>query len=310
MRLLFPGACSPTAVTETCRRLGEPVDPEQSTTLPSESVALTTATQNLPSRHLDGMPLKRSGLPPERESKRLGAILSIGIACAVVAPIAYFAVGNPFASGSHGFRLRQEIQNAMGLPAVSETVSEAGQSEAARGKQLANAEPPNVVSDKKQPVGQLSHPVPMAIERPAEAVAPALTSRAVPLSPLASAPASLPEQPQPGPGRVMAMRPNGMDPDQIQLLLKQGQEFMVVGDLATARVVLRRAAEAGAVAAAFALAQCYDPKVLTQMHALGVAPDISEARRWYEIAGQLRSAEAACVASSRADRRRPSCPTP
>jgi TPR repeat protein len=84
-----------------------------------------------------------------------------------------------------------------------------------------------------------------------------------------------------------------MEPDAIQLLVKQGQEFVAAGDLATARVVLRRAAEAGDVAAAFALAQCYDPKVLTRMHALGVAPEIGEARRWYEIARHLGSAEAA-----------------
>ena len=91
----------------------------------------------------------------------------------------------------------------------------------------------------------------------------------------------------------MAVRPSGMDTDEIQLLLKQGQEFAAVGDLATARMVLRRAAEAGDVGAAFALAQCYDPKVLTQMRARGVAPDIGEARRWYEVARQLGSTEAA-----------------
>ena len=68
---------------------------------------------------------------------------------------------------------------------------------------------------------------------------------------------------------------------------------MAVGDLATARVVLRRAAEAGAAAAAFALAQSYDPKVLTRMRVWGVAPDIGEARRWYEFARQMGSPEAA-----------------
>ena len=83
------------------------------------------------------------------------------------------------------------------------------------------------------------------------------------------------------------------DADEIALLLKQGHEFVAAGDLATARIVLRRAAEAGAAAAALALGQTYDPKVLAKMRALGVAPDTEEARRWYETAQRLGSREAA-----------------
>jgi hypothetical protein len=268
---------------QALRREAKPADPEQSTPLP-----------------LDGMVLQRfiqssDFGPPERGTNRLGAILRMGIAGAVGATIAYyFAVGNPFPSGSNEPPLRPGLQHAMGPASVWEPVSEVGQSESARGQNLANAEPPNAVSGKRQQARQLSDPVPTALEHPAEPAAPAQTSSAVPLtSALASAPASAPVEPQPAPARAMAIRPGGMDPDQIQLLLKQGKEFVAVGDLATARVVLRRAAEAGAVDAAFALAQCYDPKVLTRMRVWGVAPDIGEARRWYEIARQLGSAEAA-----------------
>jgi TPR repeat protein len=80
--------------------------------------------------------------------------------------------------------------------------------------------------------------------------------------------------------------------DEVQLLLKQGQEFVTAGDLATARIVLRRAAQAGVAAAAFTLAQTYDPKVLAKMRARGVEPDPAEARRWYEMAQKLGSKDA------------------
>jgi TPR repeat protein len=88
-------------------------------------------------------------------------------------------------------------------------------------------------------------------------------------------------------------RPPVPDADEIALLLKQGQDFIAAGDFATARVVLRRAAEAGAAAAALALGQTYDPKALAKMRARGVAPDAEQARRWYETAQQLGSGEAA-----------------
>ena len=81
--------------------------------------------------------------------------------------------------------------------------------------------------------------------------------------------------------------------DEVQLLLKQGQEFVTAGDLATARIVLRRAAQAGVAAAAFTLAQTYDPKVLAKMRERGVEPDPAEARRWYEMAQKLGSRDAA-----------------
>jgi TPR repeat protein len=60
----------------------------------------------------------------------------------------------------------------------------------------------------------------------------------------------------------------------------------------TARIVLRRAAEAGVAAAALALGRTYDPAVLTRMGARGVMPDVDEARRWYETAQRLGSSEA------------------
>lgn len=260
---------------QALRREAKPADPE-STPLPLDGVVLQ---RFIMSSDFDRL---------ERGTNRLGTILPIGVACAVVAAIAYyFAVGNPFASGSNESSLRSELPQAMGLASVAEPVFEVSQSESARGQKLANAEPFKTISNRQQ---ALLDPVATAIEHPAEPAASAETSRGAPLT-TALAPALAPVEPPPA--RAMPMRPHGIDPDEIQLLLKQGQEFMAVGDVATARVVLRRAAEAGAVDAAVALAQSYDPKVLTQMRVWGVVPDIREARRWYEFARQMGSAEAA-----------------
>ncbi len=127
---------------------------------------------------------------------------------------------------------------------------------------------------------------------------PPAPAPSAPENSLAYAPALSPAPTQPAPVRPAPTRaaptpaPAG-DVDEVQLLLKQGQEFVADGDLATARVVLRRAAQAGASAAAFALAQTYDPKVLAKMRARGVEPDPAEARRWYEMAQRLGSTEAA-----------------
>jgi TPR repeat protein len=78
----------------------------------------------------------------------------------------------------------------------------------------------------------------------------------------------------------------------LELLMKQGQDFMRIGDVAAARVVFRRAATAGDAAAALAMGTTYDPLVLKRIGALGVAPDADLARTWYERARDFGSTEA------------------
>jgi hypothetical protein len=82
------------------------------------------------------------------------------------------------------------------------------------------------------------------------------------------------------------------DPEEIKLLLKQGEQFAGAGDLASARVVLQRAAQAGDATAALALGATYDPIVLAQIGAVGFAADVEQARGWYQKAENLGSAEA------------------
>ena len=64
------------------------------------------------------------------------------------------------------------------------------------------------------------------------------------------------------------------------------------GDPAAARLVLRRAADAGDARAAMTLAETYDPAILEKLGVHGVVPDLDMARGWYEKAKKLGASEA------------------
>ena len=83
-----------------------------------------------------------------------------------------------------------------------------------------------------------------------------------------------------------------LDPEEIAILVKRGEEFLKNGDIAAARLFLRRAASAGNAQAALALGATFDPAFLAEQGVLGFAPDLVQARAWYEKAGELGSSEA------------------
>jgi tetratricopeptide (TPR) repeat protein len=83
-----------------------------------------------------------------------------------------------------------------------------------------------------------------------------------------------------------------IDKEELANLLKRGRYLLSIGDIAPARLLLERAADANEANAAFDLAGTYDPAVLARSHALGVAPDLAMARMWYEKALNLGHSEA------------------
>jgi hypothetical protein len=83
-----------------------------------------------------------------------------------------------------------------------------------------------------------------------------------------------------------------LDPEEIKLLMKQGEQFIAAGDVVTAQIVFQRAAEAGDVDAAVALGGTFDPVVLAKLRVVGLAADVERARTWYQKAESLGSAEA------------------
>jgi hypothetical protein len=83
-----------------------------------------------------------------------------------------------------------------------------------------------------------------------------------------------------------------LDADTLAGLMTRAKSLMAVGDLAAARLLLERAANAQDANAAFILAQTYDPAVLGTQDTRSITADPAAARSWYQKAAQLGSADA------------------
>jgi hypothetical protein len=110
----------------------------------------------------------------------------------------------------------------------------------------------------------------------------------VPAAPTVSAPID----PAPGPAPALRALERALDRDEISNLLRRGQELATQGDLAGARLLLRRAAEAGDAQAMQALGATYDSTVLARLRVIGVAPDDEKARAWYQRAAAAGAPDA------------------
>jgi len=78
---------------------------------------------------------------------------------------------------------------------------------------------------------------------------------------------------------------------EIAALVKRGRVHFEAGDVAAARLLFRRAANAGDAGAALSMGATYDPAVLDEHLVRGVSADVEAARSWYEKARQLGSPE-------------------
>jgi TPR repeat protein len=83
-----------------------------------------------------------------------------------------------------------------------------------------------------------------------------------------------------------------LDPNEIASSLRRGAALIASGDLAAARLVLRRAADGGDARSAMTLAETYDAAILEKLGVHGVVPDLAMARGWYEKAKQFGATEA------------------
>lgn len=84
-----------------------------------------------------------------------------------------------------------------------------------------------------------------------------------------------------------------LDTEALVRLVRRGEDFLARGDIAAARLIFGRAAEARDAGAALSLAETYEPEVLRRLNVLGVRPDIGQARSWYAKAAEYGSVEAA-----------------
>lgn len=127
-------------------------------------------------------------------------------------------------------------------------------------------------------------PLPAPTTAPAApAIVPVAVAEATPqMAPAQAAPATN-EPPQP------AVQTAPLAPDEIAMLVKRGKDFLANGDISSARLLLRRAAEAGSPEASLALGSTFDPAVINRLGAIGVQADAATARKWYEKAAALGS---------------------
>lgn len=125
-----------------------------------------------------------------------------------------------------------------------------------------------------------------------EAIATAYQSALQAQAP-APVPAAVAAPPEPPPPPAKPLPPTKtLDADTLAGLMTRARSLMTVGDIAAARLLLERAANAQDATAAFVLAQTYDPAVLGTKDTRSITADAAAARDWYRKAAQLGSAEA------------------
>ena len=120
-------------------------------------------------------------------------------------------------------------------------------------------------------------------------------------------PVIAPPAPAAPPASVAAPEPAGSPPppprpndrsvaqvvsEEVAMLVKRGKDFLADGDIASARLLLRRAAEAGSAEGALTLGMTFDPTMILRLGAIGAKPDMAQARHWYQRAAELGSSAA------------------
>jgi hypothetical protein len=155
---------------------------------------------------------------------------------------------------------------------------------------LALVEPPAAPAQPVETTATAPAPPPVAAE-PARRETTQPTAAAAPAQP-----APAPEQAAPlqlTPPQQQDDHPTlRLDDAEIAVLIERGKDFLKNGDFASARLLLRRAADGGSADAAMALATTFDPVVLARLGAIGTTADITKAREWYQRAIDLGSTAA------------------
>ena len=93
-------------------------------------------------------------------------------------------------------------------------------------------------------------------------------------------------------GNEAAAPSKTLDAETLGALMTRARSMLKLGDIAAARLLLERAANAQDATAAFLLAQTYDPAVLGVRDTRSITPDPVMARDWYRKAASFGSAAA------------------
>ncbi|TWB07339.1 hypothetical protein [Bradyrhizobium stylosanthis] len=189
--------------------------------------------------------------------------------------------------------LRSLVANIGGISpdAASEQAAAAVNAPAARQTPLkdpARVTNAMLASADKQELPAPSTPSREAIATAYQTALQAQTQNQPPVQVQAPTPAPAPVAAQPAPPEPART----LDADTLAGLMTRARSLIGVGDIAAARLLLERAANAKDATAALLLAQTYDPAVLGTSDARSVTADAAAARDWYQRAATLGSAEA------------------
>jgi len=150
---------------------------------------------------------------------------------------------------------------------------------------FAGASPAQLSAPPPEPVQTVALARPAGTDLPSrDEIAAAYQAAIKSLVAVAETPAT-PAVPAPPPARHL-------DPDEIAALLKRARGLLANGDIASARLLLERAADAREADAALLLARTYDPAVLGTCDARSFTPDTARARVWYQKAAEFGSSDA------------------
>jgi hypothetical protein len=224
--------------------------------------------------------------PVPRTRSALGLLMRFTVAVAIAAVVALFVVGKFPTSWLIAGKAEKQDSPSFGLRFSGQNAGTAEQPKPAPAQLSLSQEGLRGAREAFPPGVKLTR----AVEGATAAQAPTSPAAQASASPAAQPQASPMAQPPAGPAKSFPIRQ--LDREEVADLMRRGEAFIATGDLASARLVLQRAAEGGDPRAALTLAGTYDPIVLEKLGIQGFASDIAAARTWYERAKEFGSAEA------------------
>src|SRR6266446_390109 len=241
----------------------------------------------------DGEPDPSEYMAPLRARRRS---LSTRILAGVLAAAAVAALFAMFSADvTHDIIVNAKASIAAALPAPYAAAKPDSAQLTAGDAQLRNPKDAARLSAPASQTPGVRNVTTVAVAPTREEITTAYQSALQGRTPSAAAPAAaLPVAAPPVAAPPVASSPatRRLDADELAALMKRAKGLIAIGDIASARLLLERAADAQEASAALLLAQTYDPAVLGTQDMRSITPDPAAARTWYQKAAQLGSLDA------------------
>jgi hypothetical protein len=236
----------------------------------------------------DGEPDPSEYMAPLRRDRRLS--VSSRILAGVLATAAVAILFAMFSSDvTRDIIVNAKASIAASLPAPYAAVQTDPAQLTARDTQLRNPKDAARLSAPASQTAGVRSVTTVAVAPTREEITTAYQSALQGRAPAAPAPAAAAPVPAP---QVAAPPARKLDADELATLMNRAKGLIAIGDIAPARLLLERAADAQEAGAALLLAQTYDPAVLGTSDLRSITPDPAAARTWYQKAAQLGSLDA------------------